>query len=611
MPDIGATITLKGEQQYRKALSDIAQGQKVMRSELELVTARFDGQEKSVQGLTAKHDVLERTLNGERERINTLRAALEKSAATYGEADKRTQSWQIQLNKAEANAAKLEHQIDGTDRELEELNQSMGETGRTGQGLGDILGNLAGKLGIELPEGLRNSANKMLTLDGSTMAVIGTVGALVTALVKVEGKLMDTTKAAAAAADELMTLSQTSGIDTERLQEYQYAAELLDVSVETITGSQTKLLQSMDKASEGAAAQAEAFGQLGVAWQNADGSLRSTDEVFWDVIGALGEMENASERDALAMELVGKSARDLNPLINAGRDSMEALAKEAHDVGAVLSKEQVEALGRVDDATQRYNASVEALKNQIAVEFAPYLEDSTKKLTEFVSGLGKDIKNSGIVDAFGMLLETVTNLIPQNKELVGTISPIEAALRPVAYLVAAIADTLQFISSVVRLDFKSAGAAMGIGGSYSNPVNNQQRLQTQWQQNDYNRAAEANGYGQYYANGKWYSDYDNYLYDQWDSIQGDKGSFEYWKQLNGYNAGGSENWRGGFTWVGENGPEPVWLPRGSRIGTAQEGRMEGGITWTGNVVIDAKELSDVTRVAELFRQLPMMIRKRG
>ena len=39
--------------------------------------------------------------------------------------------------------------------------------------------------------------------------------------------------------------------------------------------------------------------------------------------------------------------------------------------------------------------------------------------------------------------------------------------------------------------------------------------------------------------------------------------------------------------------------------------MEGGITWTGNVVIDAKELSDVTRVAELFRQLPMMIRKRG
>ena len=109
MPDIGATITLKGEAQYKKALSDIAQGQKVMRSELELVTARFDGQEKSVQGLTAKHDVLERTLNGERERINTLRAALEKSDATYGEADKRTQNWQIQLNKAEANAAKLEH----------------------------------------------------------------------------------------------------------------------------------------------------------------------------------------------------------------------------------------------------------------------------------------------------------------------------------------------------------------------------------------------------------------------------------------------------------------------------------------------------------------------
>ena len=123
--DIGARITLQGEAQYRQALKQIAEGQKVMRAELEKVTAQFDGQERSIDALNEKHDVLERTLNGERERIDTLREAVQKSASAYGEADTRTMKWQEQLYKAEAAASKLEGQI----RTLEETmaNQEKAE----------------------------------------------------------------------------------------------------------------------------------------------------------------------------------------------------------------------------------------------------------------------------------------------------------------------------------------------------------------------------------------------------------------------------------------------------------------------------------------------------
>ena len=51
--DIGARIGIEGEKQYKQAIQDIVSGQKVLKSELELVSAKFEGQEKTIEGLTA------------------------------------------------------------------------------------------------------------------------------------------------------------------------------------------------------------------------------------------------------------------------------------------------------------------------------------------------------------------------------------------------------------------------------------------------------------------------------------------------------------------------------------------------------------------------------
>ena len=595
MPDIGARLTLKGEAEYKRALQEIANGQKVMRSELELVSARFEGQTKSVEGLTAKHDVLERTLNGERERVEKLREAVQRSAETYGEGDKRTQAWQIQLNRAEASAAKLEHQIDETDRELGEMNGTLEKTETDGRGLGDMVNGLTQRFGIELPDGLRQSVNGMVSLDAKSLALAGGLAGIVKALVDVEKKLVSTTKESAAMADELVTTADKTGVATDRLQEYAYAAELVDVSVETITGAQTKLLQSMDKARDGAEAQASAFAALGVEVKNADGTLRSTDDVFWDVLDALGQIDNETERDAAAMDILGKSARELNPLIKAGRDRMNELAQEAHDVGYVMSTEQLKALQGVDDATQRYQKSVEALKNQIAVEFAPYLERGTQNLTNFITGLGKALKDSGVVDALGMIFESITEILGPSDELAKkTIPSITEALQPLAVLLASVADTMDFISGLLTLDFKKVGQAMGLRYQYgdTSTYSHVQAVQVQ---------ARERAYGVSQAD----------LYAQWEAAGAGSGSFEYWKMVNGYNAGGSDNWRGGVTWVGENGPERVFLPAGSAVQTAQESRMDAGMTWYGDIVIDAHSVREIQDVVRIMNELPMRIRKKG
>ena len=122
-------------------------------------------------------------------------------------------------------------------------------------------------------------------------------------------------------------------------------------------------------------------------------------------------MKNQTERDALAMDLMSESAQELNPIIELGGDKLREYAQEAHDMGYVLDNDALKSLQAVDDAYSRLQNTQEGVKNQLAVEFAPYLEEFYGDATQGVKDLGKAIEDSGIVDAFGMLLETVGDIL--------------------------------------------------------------------------------------------------------------------------------------------------------------------------------------------------------
>ena len=610
--DIGARIGIEGEKQYKQAIQDIVSGQKVLKSELELVSAKFEGQEKTIEGLTAKHDVLQRTIYSEQEKIETLKKALQNSAQAYGESDRRTMAWKEKLNRAEAELEKTKNQLKDTDTELENFGNDTVK-------LGDALDGIAGKFGINLPDGIKNSINGMVQIDAKSLALVGTLAAVAKVVVDVEKKLISMTKASAEYADNILTMSTVTGISTQKLQEYTYAAELLDVSVETITGSQTKLINNMQEAAKGTENQAAAFERLGVSVTNADGSLRDTQKVFWETIDALGRIQNGTERDALAMDIMGKSAQDLNPLIKAGADRMQELADEAENVGYVLSEKELDALGKVDDAMQRLDKTTEGVKNQLSAEFAPYLESATEKWTDLIAGTGKALKDSGLIDGFGMLLDTFAGIIQPTDTLSGKSLPaLTQALRPVAEVMAGIASTIELIASIldIRTLLANPGGyakrlytATGFGYEYGYK-NQYQQLQDKYTQMGTNAATDAAGYGEYYANGKYYGNKDAYLRELFAKSEyesGYGGDFESWKIANGYNASGSHNWRGGVTWVGENGPELVRLPRGSQIMTAQESRDIGPTNFY--ITIDAKSVREFNDIVEIAKNARMNARK--
>ena len=641
MPNINTKFTLSGEKEYQQAISKIGNNMRMLNSEMRKVETAYARNADSVEALTAKNAVYQKEIDKQKEKIETYRKAvkaaqdaqdaqnkkLEEAAKTLDKgsdeyksiaeeaetARKKVEKWQTSLNNAEAELNNLNNKLDENKEKIEESGKETGN-------LGDVVSGLTEKFGIKLPEGMQKSMNSMGSLNTTSVKIAGGFVALAVAIAKTEKALIQMTRESAEAADDIVTLSSVTGMSTDSIQELNYMADLTDVSLDRISDSLKETTNKMQEAATGTGDAYEAYNKLGVEITDVDGQLRSAEDVFYDTIDALGEMKNKTERDALAMDLMSESAQELNPLIEIGSDGLKQYAQEAHSMGYVLDNEALTALTEVDDAYQRLQKSQEGAKNQLSAEFAPYLTEFYEKITKIIKDGGQALKDSGIVDSFGMLLETVGDIIAPTDQLSSdTVPKLTEALRPLAEIMAGIADTIDFISGAATVlttgiwdwdkwsgGWKQMGKAAGFGYSYGNG-NNTQTLKEKWEQTDINRATSANGYGQYYANGKWYSNYDSYLRDEWEK-SGTGTTFEYWKMQKGYNASGTDYWRGGRTLIGEYGPEEVVLPQGTRILTAQETRQTSGgdtfyITIPANTV---KEFNDIVNIARNKRRTDRM-----
>ena len=590
MPNINTRFTLSGEKEYKQAISEIGSGMKVLDSEMRKVSSAYAQNADSVEALNAKNDVLGRKISTQTEKIEYLRAALQQSAEKYGEADKRTMQWQASLNNAEAELNNLNNQLD-------ENKQKIADSGKEIGNLGDVVNGLTSKLGIQLPDSMKSSMNAMGSLDASSLALAGGFAAVAAAIVKVEKAMISMTKESASFADNIITLSMQTGQSTQQLQEFAYASELIDVSVDTLQGSLTKLTNNMQDTMNGTGNAKASFEALGVSVTNADGSMRSANDVFYETIDALGQVKNETERDAMAMDIFGRSAQDLNPLIIQGSKTLKAYADEAHNMGYVLDDEALSALGAVDDAYQRLQKTQEGVKNQLAVEFAPYLEEFYGDVTTMVKDGGKAIKDSGIVDAFGMLLETVGDILNPMSDLSNNRVPaLTKALQPLAKVMALMADAAELLKGVINFGtghisegWGQMKHALGFGYSSGNG-NNYQNLLDSYNEQQWGQSASdlSKAYEEAVARGD--SSTLGITEDEWR------------RRYLGGNAAGTDNWSGGWTRVNENGLERIYLPSGSRIQTASETRYTSGDTYNTTVYVDhVEDLDTILRIAKNAR----------
>lgn len=252
-----------------------------------------------------------------------------------------------------------------------------------------IRGNLA-KLGDE-----SNRVKGMLAGLGVTLSAAGFAAMI---------------KNAIDAADHLNKLSQKIGISVEALSTLRFAAQLSDVSLESLQKGIKGLSQNITEANTGIGDGAQMFEALGISVKNADGSMKSTDEVLLQVANVFAHLEDGAVKTALAVKLFGKSGMDMIPLLNQGAAGINQLTAEAERLGLKLTTETARSAEAFNDNLTALKASSSSLSISLARDFLPELINITNAMREAAN-------EAGTLKALWVGLGGVGNLIFKGTEI--------------------------------------------------------------------------------------------------------------------------------------------------------------------------------------------------
>lgn len=507
--------------ELKRGIQDANRQIKLANAQFRAASSGMEDWSHSADGINAKLNSLDKVLGSQKTILANYEKQLELIVAEYGENSKEADEMRIKIanqqtaiNKTTAEIGKytaklndleqeqgdaaeaakkqgsayddLKSKIDAQEQELGDLKQKYkeaviaeGENSESAKKLGKQIKDLSGEL-KDSKTAMKNADDAADKLDGSfeetgqSAATFGDVlkanvlsdvvregfNLLKRAVQELAGAMRDAVVDAAAYADEINTLAAQTGLSTDSLQEFYYMTDLIDVPVDTITGAMAKLIRNMDSAREGSGNAAEAFEMLGISITDANGELRSNQDVFYEAVDALGNMTNETERDAAAMALFGRSAQDLNPLIEAGSEGLEAFRQEAHDMGYVLDGESLDALNDVNDAFDRIHNTTDTVKRQLALALAPVIEDIAEAFQEWVTTVDWE----AVAEKIGTIAQAIGEVVGwviDHKDLVlGAIVAITSAI--IAMTVAQWAMNVALNANPIGLIITLIGFLIGV-----------------------------------------------------------------------------------------------------------------------------------------------------
>ena len=452
--NFGLKIGLEGEREFKKSLAEINNSFKVLGSEMKLVDSQFDKNDRSAEALTARNQVLNKEIEQQKQKIETLRSALANAAESFGENDRRTQSWQIQLNNAQAALNGMESELNSNNTALEKADKGFDEAGDEAKDFSNSV-----KKAADTSEDADGKLSKL----GDTAKKIGAAlgAAAAAACVAAGKKLWDMANEVGSAGDQIDKTSQKIGISAESYQKWGYVFERCGADVNNLQTGMKKLSTVITDAAGGSDSAAEKLSAVGLSIEELNG--KSQDEQLSMVITALQGMEAGAERTAAANDLLGKSAVDMAAVLNTSVEETERLKQEAEDYGMVMSNEAVAASAAFEDSLTKLSHAAGGLKNRMVGELLPGITQITDGLADLLAGneqAADELKN-GVTS----VIDTIRTLIPQFAELITSIAG--AVLESAPGIIKALADGLlsaisELTPTIARIVTEIISALVGL-----------------------------------------------------------------------------------------------------------------------------------------------------
>lgn len=249
-------------------------------------------------------------------------------------------------------------------------------------------------------KGFKKSMKSMKSFAKGVLALAATVGAVGTGLFAIAKK-------AAEMGDEFDKMSGRVGASAEFLSAMAHAADLGGASIKDVETAMKRMARTASDAQVGLATAQRAFDTLGITVENADGKLKSSERLFWEIAAALKGVESETKKAALAQELFGRSGTTLLPMLNQGTEAIKEQMEEAKRLGIVFSSVAAKKSADFIDAQARMQAALKGLTNVLAKDLMPVFTDWMNRFAEWVAQPDSVDKIRSIAEAFTSLGEAV------------------------------------------------------------------------------------------------------------------------------------------------------------------------------------------------------------
>lgn len=525
-------------------------------AEMRLAQEQAKGYGDETEKLRVKQEFLTQKIELQKKVVKQQAEEYDRAMGSAKKNEKQVDALDKALLNSRTTLQKLENEYKDNNRQLEEFEKNTKDAGdavkeaaKEHRSFGDKIRDVAEFIGISANPAIEALAEKFDSIDERAGEAVLTVGTLITTLGGLTLKVAEQAK-------EITNTSQTMGMTTSQYQVWDYILKSVGYDAESASGDLAALAEKAKDAAEGGNDSAETFRMLGISVKDSQGHLKSQNKLFTELVGALMNMEDKTKRNAIASDLLSTTGEKLVPILNMTRQEFQDLAKQAYETGNVMSEDTLNGFSDLNAAMTEFDGVTQGLANSFAVALLPMLT----ALFEAVSSIPTPVLQM-IITIAGIVV-TLVSVTKAINSTVGTFSKFTDMLGGVdmkavkttgiIFGVVAALIALGAIISVIAGKGDDLNRTMDSVSSSVGKLN--QNMQSQYQ------------------SGKSTS----------------------------YHAKGTDYFEGGETWVGEEGPEKVILPRGSRILSNRE--SAGGDTYYFNVTISAKEVKEFNDIVKMAKE---------
>lgn len=503
--------------------------------------------------LKIKQEGLSQKIELQKKIVEQQAAAYDKAMSSQKKNEKQIDSMDKALLQSRTTLQKLENEYKNNNEQLDEFTRKSRKGAEAQRSFGDTIRDVADALGAETSPAVELLAEKFDSVDEKVGKAVLTVGTLVTTL----GGL---TLKTAEHAKEIVNVSQTMGMTTNEYQAWDYVLKSVGYDAESASGDLAALAEKAKDAAEGGNDSAKTFRMLGISVKDGHGTLKSQNQLFTELISSLRKMEDVTTRNAIASDLLSTTGEKIVPILNMTAEEFLGLRDAAYDTGYVMSGDTLTGFNLMNESMNRFGRVAEALSG----EFAKILLPAMTAFLSAISAIPTPVLQLIIV--LGGIAITVVSIVKAINSTVGAFTSFTSMLGGVD--VKAIQTTAIIIGVVAALAGLATIIAVIIGK-------------------------------------------DKELNQTMDNVANSIGKIGASAQRTSqprYNARGTPFFEGGETWVGEDGPELVQLPTGSRIIPNRQSRNPSGDTY--NITVNAKvdDIDSVHKLINLAKQERLAMR---